>query len=307
MASPELQQANELMAQLAEAAMAATGEDGDFITGLRQAMDATIPFEATDAATVVEVSANGVPGEWVTVAESRPGQRMLYVHGGGYVAGSPTTHRRLCEHLARATECEILSLDYRMGPEHPYPAAVDDAIAGLQFVQANGPGGAGAAEIVFVAGDSAGGGLTLATLLAAREHGVAMPAGGVCLSPWTDLVRAIAGSDPPQPEDALARAMAEAYVGDADPADPLISPAYADYTGMPPVLLQVGEPEPLVPDTEVVTERATAAGVDATSEIWPEMPHIWHLFAPILPEGQQAIDRIGEWVRERIPVAAAGD
>jgi len=303
MASPELQQAEQLMAELANAAMAAAA-DGDFIGGLRQAMNSTIPFEATEAATVAAVSANGVPAEWVTVAESRPGQRMLYVHGGGYVAGSPATHRRLCENLARAAECEVLSLDYRMGPEHPYPAAVDDAIAGLEFIQANGPGGPGGADVVFVGGDSAGGGLTLATLLAARERGLEMPAGGVCLSPWTDLVRALAGSDPPQPEDALARAMAAAYVGGADPADPLISPALADYTGIPPLLLQVGEPELLVPDTEQVAARARAAGVDASAEIWPEMPHVWHAFAPILPEGQQAIERIGEWVRERAAVPA---
>ena len=302
MASPELQQVEQLMAELAGAAMAAP--DGDFIGGLRQAMNSAIPFEATEAATVAAVSANGVPAEWVTTAESRAGQRMLYVHGGGYVAGSPATHRRLCENLARAAECEVLSLDYRMGPEHPYPAAVDDAIAGLQFIQANGAAGPGGADVVFVAGDSAGGGLTLAPLLAARGRGLEMPAGGVCLSPWTDLVRAIAGSSPPQPEDALARAMAEAYVGGADPADPLISPAYADYAGIPPLLLQVGEPEPLVPDTEMVAERARAAGVDASSEIWPEMPHVWHAFAPILPEAQQAIERIGEWVRERAAVPA---
>ena len=201
-----------------------------------------------------------MPGEWLTVAESRAGQRMLYVHGGGYVGGSPASHRRLCENLARATECEILNLDYRMGPEHPYPAAVDDAISGLQFVQANGPAGPSGAEIVFVGGDSAGGGLTLATLLAARERGLEMPAGGVCLSPWTDLVRTIAGNDPPQPEDVMARAMAEAYVGDADAADPLISPAFADYAGIPPLLLQVGEPEPLVPDMEIVADRARGRG-----------------------------------------------
>ena len=305
MASPELEQANEIMGQLAQAAMAA-GEGG-FIAGLRHAMDTVIPFEVTEAATVKPVSANGVPGEWVTVAESRAGQRMLYVHGGGYVGGSPASHRRLCENLARATECEILNLDYRMGPEHPYPAAVDDAMSGLQFVQANGPDGPSGAEIVFVAGDSAGGGLTLATLLAARERGVEMPAGGVCLSPWTDLVRAIEGNDPPQPEDVLARAMAEAYVGDGDAADPLISPALADYAGIPPLLLQVGEPEPLVPDMEIVAERARAAGVDTTSEIWPEMPHVWHAFAPILPEAQAAIDRIGEWVRAHVPTPVAGD
>ncbi len=305
MASPELEQANEIIAQLAQAAMA--GGEGDFIGGLRHAMDTLIPFEATEAATVTDVTANGVPGEWVTVPESRPGHRMLFVHGGGYIAGSPASHRRLCENLARSTECEILSLDYRMAPEHPYPAAVEDAVSGLQFVQVNGPAGPSDAELVFVAGDSAGGGLTLATLLAARERGLEMPAGGVCLSPWTDLVGAIAGIDPPHPLEAITRAMAEAYVGDADAANPLISPAFADYAGIPPLLLQVGEPEPSVPVLKTVTARATAAGVDATLEIWPDMPHVWHICAPILPEGQEAIERIGAWVRAHVPAPVAGD
>lgn len=296
MASVELQQAVEHQeAMLAQMSSAAAG--GNIVTALREAMDTVFRFEVSDAATVSPVDADGVPAEWVTVPESRPGRRMLFLHGGGYIAGSPATHRRLCENLARATECEILNLDYRLGPEHQYPAAVDDAISGLEFVQANGPSGASAADVVFVAGDSAGGGLTLATLLAARERGLPMPAGGVGLSPWNSLVRAVKGSDPPDRSDPITRAMAQAYLGDADPADPLISPLYADFAGLPPLLMQVGEPEPGRPDTEKVAERARAAGVDATAEIWPEMPHVWHMFAPTLPEGQQAIDRIGEWIR----------
>ncbi len=297
MASAELKQAIEhVEAMLAQ--MASAAADGNIVAALREGMDSAFRFGVSDAATVTPVSANGVPAEWLTVAESRPGRRMLYLHGGGYIAGSPATHRRLCENLARATECELLNLDYRLGPEHQYPAAVDDAIIGLEFVQANGPSGASAADVVFVAGDSAGGGLTLATLLAARERGLPMPAGGVGLSPWNSLLRAIEGSDPPDRSDPITRAMAQAYIGDADPADPLISPLYAAYAGLPPLLLQVGEPEPGRPDTERVAERARAAGVDATAEIWPEMPHVWHMFAPMLPEGQQAIDRIGEWVRQ---------
>ena len=297
MASAELQQAVAQMdAMLVR--MGSAAAKGNIVEALREAMNASFRFEVSDAATVRPVSANGVPAEWVTVAESRPGRRMLFLHGGGYIAGSPATHRRLCENLARASECEVLNLDYRLGPEHLYPAAVDDAVSGLQFVQTDGPSGPAGAEAVFVAGDSAGGGLALATLLAARDRGLAMPAGGVGLSPWNSLVRAVEGSDPPDPSDPVTRAMALAYIGDADPADPLISPLYADFTGLPPLLLQVGEPEPGRPDTEKVAERARAARVDATAEIWPEMPHVWHMFAPTLPEGQEAIDRLGEFINQ---------
>lgn len=296
MASAELQQAVEHgEAMLAQ--MASTAADGNIVAALREAMDTAFRFEDSDAATVKPVNANGVPAEWVTVAESRPGRRMLFLHGGSYIAGSPATHRRLCEHLARAAECEVLNLDYRLGPEHLYPAAVEDAISGLEFVQSNGALGPGSAEVVFVGGDSAGGGLARATLLAARNLGLPMPGAGFGLSPWNSLVRAVNGSDPPDRSDPITRAMALAYIGDADPADPLISPLYADFSGLPPLLLQVCDAEPGRPDTEKVAERARAAGMDATAEIWPEMPHVWHMFAPTLPEGQEAIDRLGEFIK----------
>lgn len=301
MASPELQQVEELMAQMLE--RFAANPPTDIVAALRDSMEASFRFEVTADAQVDPVSANGVPAEWITVPESTRGRRLLYVHGGGYVAGSLATHRRLCEDLAKAARCEVLSLDYRLGPEHKYPAALEDALNGLTFANANGPDGPAPADVIFVAGDSAGGGLTLAVLLAARDRGMSTPAGGICLSPWSDLVEAIEGFDPPTPENAMTKAMAEAYIGGADPADPLISPALADYSGIPPLLLQVGEPEPLVPSQERIAEAARAAGVDVTSEIWPEMPHVWHAFAPILPEGRQAIARIGEWVHERSPAA----
>ena len=163
MASAELTKVLELMGQRPLNPNATLEE-------MRAGMEAG-SFPATEAATVTSVDANGVPGEWVTVPESDGNRRLLYVHGGGYVMGSPVTHRRLCEGIARAGGCAVLNLDYRMAPEHVFPAAVDDAMAGLQFMQENGPDGPGAADSVFVGGDSAGGGLMLATLLAARERG----------------------------------------------------------------------------------------------------------------------------------------
>ena len=258
----------------------------------------------TDAATVAPVDANGVPGEWVTVPESDPNRRLLYVHGGGYVIGSPVTHRRLCEDIARAGGCAVLNLDYRLAPEHPFPAAVEDAIEGLKFIQANGPDGEGAAQSTFVAGDSAGGGLTLATLLTAREQGVDQPNAAVAISAWTDLaitgetINTRAEADPLITDSGMIHGMAAQYLSGADADDPLASPLYADYAGLPPLLLQVGDAEVLLADTTRVTEKARAAGVDVVEEVWDEMFHVWHQFAPMLPEGQEAVNRIGEFIRQ---------
>ena len=297
MASQELQK---VLGLLAERPL---GQGNPTLEEMRAGMEAG-SFPATDAATVAPVDANGVPGEWVTVAESDPNRRLLYVHGGGYVIGSPVTHRRLCEDIARAAGCAVLNLDYRLAPENPYPAAVDDAIEGLKFIQGNGPNGAGAAESVFVAGDSAGGGLTLATLLAARERGVDQPNAAIGISAWTDLaitgesIRTRADADPLITDASMVQGMATAYLGSTDATDPLASPLYADYAGLPPLLLQVGDAEVLLSDTTRVTEKARAAGVDVVEEVWDEMFHVWHAFAPLLPEGQAAIERIGEFINQ---------
>ena len=297
MASAELQKVLGLMAERPLGAGNPTLEE------MRAGMEAS-SFPVTDAATVTPVDANGVPGEWVTVPESNAGRRLLYVHGGGYVIGSPVTHRRLCEDIARAAGCAVLNLDYRLAPEHPFPAAVDDAIAALQFVQANGPDGEGAADSVFVGGDSAGGGLTLATLLAARERGVDQPNAAIGISAWTDLaitgesLETRAKADPLITDKGMINGMAEQYLGGADAETPLASPLYADFAGLPPLLLQVGDAEVLLSDTTRVTEKARADGVDVCEEVWDEMFHVWHQFAPMLPEGQAAIDRIGEFIQQ---------
>ena len=297
MASAELQK---VLGLLAERPL---GQGTPTLQETRDGMEAS-SFPATDAATITPVNANGVPGEWVTVPESDSNRRLLYVHGGGYVIGSAVTHRRLCEGIARAGGCAVLNLDYRLAPEHPFPAAVEDAIEGLKFVQSNGPDGEGAAESTFVAGDSAGGGLTLATLLAARDQGVDQPNAAIGISSWTDLaisgetIQTRADADPLITDSAMVKGMAAQYLGDADAEDPLASPLYADYAGLPPLLLQVGDAEILLSDTTRVTEKARAAGVDVVEEVWDEMFHVWHAFAPMLPEGQAAIDRIGEFINQ---------
>ena len=199
----------------------------------------------------------------------------------------------------------MLNLDYRLAPEHPFPAAVEDAIAGLQFIQANGPDGAGAAEATFVAGDSAGGGLTLATLLAAREQGVDQPNAAIGISSWTDPRdhRRVA------PDPRRGRPTDHGQGHDhpawppsiwATPMPSIRSPRRS--TPTTPVYRRccsrVGDAEVLLSDTTRVTEKARAAGVDVVEEVWDEMFHVWHQFAPMLPEGQQAVSRIGEFINQ---------
>ena len=296
MASEELKQVLKLIAERPRPLANPTRQQ------IREAMEER-SFPATEAATVTAVEANGVPAEWVVVPESDPNRRVLYFHGGGYVYGSPVTHRRLCEDIARAGTCAVLNLDYRLAPEHPFPAAVDDAVAGYRFIQANGPDGAAVAESTFIAGDSAGGGLTLATLLTARDQGVELPNAAVALSAWTDLaitgesVTSLADDDPQKSSVPMLEDLAVQYLGGADACDPLASPLYADYAGLPPLLMQVGGAEMLLSDTTRAAERARSASVDVVEEVWDEMFHVWHQYAPMLPEGQQAIDRIGEFIK----------
>ncbi|MCY3570337.1 MAG: alpha/beta hydrolase [Chloroflexi bacterium] len=297
MASPELQQVLKLIEDRPRPLVNPTRQQ------IRQAMEER-SFPATDAASIAWVEANGVPGEWVTVAESDPSRRVLYFHGGGYVYGSAVTHRRLCEDIAAAGRCAVLNLDYRLAPEHPFPAAVEDAIEALKFVQANGPDGPGSPDSTFVAGDSAGGGLTLATLLAARERDLDQPDAAIAISAWTDLantgdsIASLADDDPQKSSVPMLENLACQYLAGADAENPLASPLYADFTGLPPLLMQVGGAEMLLSDTTRAAERARAAGVDVVEEVWDDMFHVWHLYAPMLPEGQQAIERIGEFINQ---------
>jgi len=230
------------------------------------------------------VSAGGVPAEWIVPPGAAGDRVILYLHGGGYVMGSINTHRAMIARIARASEAKALALNYRMAPEDPFPTAVDDATAAYRWLLAQGykPG-----KIV-ISGDSAGGGLTLATLLALRDAGTPLPAAAVPISPWADLegtgasVETRAAADPMVDKAGLLR-MAGMYAGDSDPKNPLISPIYGDYKGLPPMLIQVGDAEILLDDATRVAERARSAGVKVELEAWPEMFHVWHVFAKILP------------------------
>ena len=246
------------------------------------------------------VSAGGIKAEWVSAPDGDAGRAVLYLHGGGYVIGSINTHRSLAARLSRASGARVLVIDYRLAPEHPHPAAVDDAVAAYRWMLAHGLKPAR----ITVAGDSAGGGLTVATLLAIRDAKLPLPGAGACLSPWVDLegigesMTTKAGVDPIVQKTGLLQ-MAAAYLGGKDPRTPLAAPLYADLSGLPPLLIQVGTAETLLDDASRLAERARKAGVTVSYEPWESMIHVWHLFAPMLDEGQQAIDRIGEFVRKQ--------
>ena len=249
---------------------------------------------------VERVNAPVAPAEWLRPPSAEPGRVVLYLHGGGYVIGSPRSHRHLAAAIASAAGASALLLDYRLAPEHPYPAAVDDAAAAYRWLldQAIAP-----ARIV-IAGDSAGGGLTVATLLALREAGVQLPAGGVCISPWVDLTcggasyATKAAADPIVRRDGVEQ-MARAYLGATPPRTPLASPLFADLRGLPPLLIHVGSDEVLLDDAVQLAERARAAGVDVSIEVYERMIHVWHWFLPMLDEAQTAVDAIGRFVRSR--------
>jgi monoterpene epsilon-lactone hydrolase len=245
------------------------------------------------------VSAGGVKAEWVSAPGADPNRAILYLHGGGYVIGSINTHRSLAGRLSRASKARVLLIDYRLAPENPHPAAVEDAVAAYRWMLQQGL----KPSRIAVSGDSAGGGLTVATLVAIRDAKLAMPAAGVPISPWVDLegigdsMTAKATVDPIVQKAGLLQ-MAQAYLAGKDPRTPLAAPLYADLSGLPPLLIQVGTAETLLDDASRLAERARKAGVQVTYEPWENMIHVWHLFAPMLDEGQQAIERIGAFVQE---------
>lgn len=247
------------------------------------------------------VLAGGVPAEW-TVPNGEHSGTVLYLHGGGYFQGSVQTHRRLVGALCNAAGVRALSVDYRLAPENPYPAAVDDAVAAYRWLV--GDGGESPSHVV-ISGDSAGGGLSLATLVGLRDAGEPLPAGAYLLSPWTaldtsgDSWRTRAEVDPMISASGLETAIGW-YVGAGDRRAPLVSPLYADLVGLPPMLVQVGDAEVLLDDSTRLVERAVAAGVDATVEVWPEAFHVFQAAAGLVPEADEALAKAGVWIRERL-------
>ena len=250
----------------------------------------------------VPATVGGIKGEWVRGKMVRRNDAaVLYLHGGGYAIGSPKSHRHLVGQLSIDSGLPVFSADYRLAPEHPFPAAVEDGVAAYKGLIDSGI----APSRLAIAGDSAGGGLTMATLLMARDKGLPMPACAVPISPWVDLsqggesFRARAARDPIVTRDGI-DVMAAAYLGGADAKNPLASPVFADLKGLPPLLIQVGSEEALHSDAVTLAQKAEAAGVEVSFESWGGMIHVWHAFHPILSEGRDAIARIGAYLKQRI-------
>lgn len=306
MASPEL---NDIIQMIRDRGKAAA-ENPQTLKEQRAGADAGgQAFEDLTGITTEAVDANGVPAEWVVATDADENRAILYVHGGGYVAGSIVSHRGLAASLSKSASARVLNVGYRLAPEHKFPAPVDDAISAYRWLLASG---ADPANTV-IGGDSAGGGLAVAALVAIRDAGLPMPAAGLCLSPWVDMESlsesfvSRSALDPMVQKDRLL-GMAGEYLGDADPKSPLASPIYADLTGLPPLIIQVGTSETLFDDATWLRDHATKAGVDVTFESWDDMVHVWHRYAPKLPEAQQAVDRLGEFVKEKLGAAVpSGD
>lgn len=263
-------------------------------------------LDSAPAATGIKplsVVANGVTCEYVTSPGSDPGRRMLYLHGGGFTVGSHVSHRRIAAELSKASGSSVLNVNYRLAPEHVYPAQLEDALAAYEWMLANGPTGTGRGRSTFVAGDSAGGGLALALLLSLRDSGKPAPNAAVTFSAWTDMavqgksVVTRARRDPVITSGLGLEMAARSYLGGADPRTPRASPAYADFTGLPPLYLNVGDDEVLLDDTLSVAARASSAGVPVTLHVEPGGFHVYPYFVPDAPESTRTFESVAEFLR----------
>lgn len=257
-------------------------------------------FPISEDVKIINVIANDVPAEWQIVPNAMDDHVILYIHGGGFVMGSPNDHRLLTVEIGYKTRFKILSIDYRLAPENPFPAGLEDCVKTYKWLLSEGC----EPKNIIIAGDSAGGNFTLSTLLKLKDENITLPAGAICLSPSTDLT----GSDDTffknaETDPVLADVglfwWIEAYLGDNDPYNPYISPLWGDLKGLPPILLQVSSTEMLYGDSKRFYEKAKAEGVDVKLEVWNDMPHVFQGFGlRALPEAREALDNIAKFVKK---------
>ena len=267
------------------------------LNGLRAGMGSR-QEPANQEIKLMRVKVGEIPCEWVLAPGADPDVRLLYLHGGGWVSGSGGNYLPLAADISVAAKCAVLLPDYRLAPEHPFPAGLEDCIAAHEWLIGNGPGGPGKAKATFIAGDSAGGNLTLATLLALRDRRRSLPAGGIALSAATDFTLASDSLKTVHDPIISARTMPEfrnRYLGETDPRNPLASPVFGDYRGIPPLLIQVGEHEMLRDDSVRVAKKAVADGISVKFEVWSGMVHVFQIRG--LPESREAIAQIAEFMR----------
>jgi monoterpene epsilon-lactone hydrolase len=249
----------------------------------------------------IAIVAGGVTADRIATRASRADRHVLYIHGGSYVVGWPALYRDLTWRIATLCRARVLCIDYRLAPEHPFPAALDDAVAAYRWLLAEGAD----PQRIALMGDSAGGGLVLAALLRLRDEGVALPAAAVAVSPWTDLAltgesfRLNAKRDPLVPVELAPRAV-DLYLAGADPRHPYASPLYGDPTGLPPTLIQVGGDDVLRDDAVRMADNMRAAGCQVEIEVWPHMWHVWHALVRVMPEARAAVARIGTFMQGRL-------
>jgi epsilon-lactone hydrolase len=252
---------------------------------------------AADVA-VQTVDAHGVRAEWTSTPDADRSSAILYLHGGGYVIGSLDSHRHVAAEVGRASGARTLAVDYRLAPEHPFPAPVEDTLTAYRYLLEHDI----QPKHIALAGDSAGGGLVVGALLAIREAGLPLPGCGWCISPWVDM-EALGASyvdraaTDPTVQKATIELMAQRYLGGADPRHPHVAPIYGDLRGLPPLLIQVGAVETLLDDSISLARKAGIADVAVDLQIWPEMIHVWHLYFPLLSAGRRAIAAGGSFVR----------
>lgn len=251
------------------------------------------------------VSAGGVDGEWIAPADTPQDKAILYFHGGGFRLGSVASHRDLIARIAIASGCRVLAIDYRLAPEHRFPAALEDAVAAYAWLRGQGL----KPRDIALAGDSAGGNLVLTAMLWLRDRGEPLPAAGVLMSPWTDLAatgasyESRAAADPIH-QRSMILALAKGYLGEGgDPRDPLASPLHADLSGLPPLLIHAGDRETVRDDATMLAEKARTAGVETELQVWDGMIHVFQMF-PEIPQARQAIAAIAAFLRRHLHISA---
>ncbi len=297
--SPELQAFLKAVYEGADRLAAASRDIG----GVREIMDGFVGvFPVPEGVRVDPAVCDGVLAEWLTPADAAAKRTILYLHGGCYISGSPGVVREFCGRLAIASRSRILSIDYRLAPEHPFPAALEDALTCYGWLLERGHDSAHIA----VAGESAGGGLTLALLMECRDRGLPMPACGVPISPWVDMEVSFGESLVRNEGIDLApveplRLGSAAYAGAENLRNPLASPLHGDLSGLPPLLVQVGTREVLLDEGVEIARLVESAGGDVTLQRWEDMIHVWHWYASIFPEARDAIEALGSWIAAHVP------
>jgi len=249
------------------------------------------------SATAQKIENADFEGEWIVAPEADESRAIVYLHGGGYVIGSVNSYRDMCERLSRAAKAAVLAVDYRLAPEHPFPAAVEDSVSGYRWVIARGT----QPERIAIAGDSAGGALTLAVMFLAKQKGYPMPACGVPISPWVDLEHTgetMVTMDAVEPmcHKAVLEGCARLYLPHGDLRNPLASSIYGDFTGLPPLFVTVGGHETLLDDANRVVALARAANVPVEIKVYPRQIHVFQIFASRMAESEHGIQDIGRFI-----------